>query len=158
MKVFTIGVYNSTEEEYFNKLLNNRIDTFCDIRRRRGVRGRKYSFVNSARLQARLKELGIEYRHIKDLAPTDEIRKLQKAADAERGELKRDRNELDSIFRNAYREKVLSTFDFEKFLADLEQIGAKHVVLFCVEEKPEACHRSIVAERLKTMGCEVVDL
>ena len=39
MKIYTIGVYNSTEQEFFNKLVDNNIDTFCDIRQRRGVRG-----------------------------------------------------------------------------------------------------------------------
>ena len=78
MEFYTIGVYNSTEQEYFEKLIENRIDTFCDIRQRRGVRGAKYAFVNSKRLQAKLNELDIKYGHIIDLAPTSEIRNLQK--------------------------------------------------------------------------------
>ncbi len=45
MEFFTIGVYNSSENEFFNKLTENHIDTFCDIRQRRGVRGSQYSFV-----------------------------------------------------------------------------------------------------------------
>jgi len=57
MEFYTIGVYNSTEQEYFKKLTDNNIDTFCDIRQRRGVRGSQYSFVNSNRLQAKLNEL-----------------------------------------------------------------------------------------------------
>lgn len=57
MEFFTIGVYNSTENEFFNKLTQNNIDTFCDIRQRRGVRGAKYSFVNSNRLQEKLNDL-----------------------------------------------------------------------------------------------------
>ena len=56
MEFFTIGVYNSTEKEFFEKLTQNNIDTFCDIRQRRGVRGSKYSFVNSNRLQQRLND------------------------------------------------------------------------------------------------------
>ena len=76
MEFFTIGVYNSTETEYFNKLIENNIDTFCDIRQRRGVRGAKYSFVNSNRLQEKLNELDIKYGHVINLAPTSEIRDL----------------------------------------------------------------------------------
>ena len=37
MKFYTIGVYNSTEQEFFNKLIKNNIDAFYDIRQRRGV-------------------------------------------------------------------------------------------------------------------------
>lgn len=89
MEFYTIGVYNSTEQEYFDKLTENNIDTFCDIRQRRGVRGSKYSFVNSQRLQSKLSDLNIQYGHILDLAPTTEIRDLQKKVDAQQGELKR---------------------------------------------------------------------
>ena len=70
MKIYTIGVYNSTEQQFFSKLIDNNIDTFCDIRQRRGVRGSEYAFVNSNYLQTKLNELDIKYAHILDLAPT----------------------------------------------------------------------------------------
>jgi len=148
MEFFTIGVYNSTENEFFDKLTQNNIDTFCDIRQRRGVRGAKYSFVNSNRLQEKLNDLGIKYGYIQDLAPTTEIRELQKEIDAERGELKSERQELGKIFVIEYKIKILGNFDFEKFFENLDNIGANKIALFCVEEHPEACHRSIVANKL----------
>lgn len=149
MEFYTIGVYNKTEEEFFNKLTENKIDTFCDIRQRRGVRGSKYAFVNSNRLQQKLNELEIKYGHVLELAPTQEIRDLQKEADAEKGELKRERQQLGQVFVMEYKNKVLTNFDFENFIEKLDQVGANRVVLFCVEEHPEACHRSIVANRLE---------
>ncbi len=158
MEFFTIGVYNSTEKEYFNKLTENRIDTFCDIRQRRGVRGAQYSFVNSNRLQQRLGDLDIKYGHVIDLAPTSEIRELQKEADAQQGELKRDRNKLGKVFTIAYKNKILSHFDFDSFIENLENVGASRVALFCVEEKPEACHRSIVTDRLEQLGYKISHL
>jgi len=158
MEFFTIGVYNSTEQEYFNKLTENNIDTFCDIRQRRGVRGAKYAFVNSNRLQNRLNELDIKYGHVLDLAPTKEIRELQKEADAQRGELKRDRNKLGKIFTIAYKDSILQNFDFDYFIDKLDEVGASRVVLFCVEQKPEACHRSIVTDRLENLGYNITHL
>jgi len=158
MEFFTIGVYNLTEQEYFDKLTDNRIDTFCDIRQRRGVRGAKYSFVNSNRLQQRLSELEIKYGHVLDLAPTTDIRDLQKEADAQQGELKRDRNKLGKVFSIAYRDRILSKFDFKSFIEKLDEVGADRIVLFCVEEKPEACHRSIVTERLEKLGYQITHL
>lgn len=158
MEFFTIGVYNSSEEEYFEKLVENRIDTFCDIRQRRGVRGAKYAFVNSKRLQERLNELDIKYGHVIDLAPTKEIRELQKEADAQKGELKRARNRLGQVFTIAYKDRILSNFDFDSFLEKLDEVGADRVVLFCVEEKPEACHRSIVADKLEKLGYKITHL
>ncbi len=158
MEFFTIGVYNSTEKEYFNKLTESNIDTFCDIRQRRGVRGAKYSFVNSNRLQEKLNELDIRYGHILDLAPTSEIRDLQKEADAQQGDLKRDRNKLGKIFTIAYQDKIVEKFDFDFFINKLDEIGANKVVLFCVEEKPQACHRSIVSDKLKEIGYKITHL
>lgn len=148
MEFFTIGVYNSTDNEFFNKLIQNNIDTFCDIRQRRGVRGAKYSFVNSNRLQEKLNDLGIKYGYIQGLAPTTEIRELQKQIDAEKGELKSERQELGKVFVIEYKNKILGNFNFEKFFENLENIGANRIAFFCVEEHPEACHRSIVANKL----------
>ena len=158
MEFYTIGVYNSTEQEYFEKLIENRIDTFCDIRQRRGVRGAKYAFVNSKRLQAKLNELDIKYGHIIDLAPTSEIRNLQKEADAQKGELKRDRNKLGKVFTLAYKDRILNNYDFDSFIDKLDEVGANRVVLFCVEEKPEACHRSIVTDKLEKLGYKITHL
>lgn len=149
MDFFTIGVYNSTEKDFFEKLTKNHIDTFCDIRQRRGVRGAKYSFVNSNRLQQKLNDLEIKYGYIPELAPTTEIRELQKEIDLEKGELKRERHELGKVFIIEYKNKVLKNFDFETFLERLDQVGTNRVALFCVEEFPEACHRSIVTDKLK---------
>jgi uncharacterized protein (DUF488 family) len=148
MEFFTIGVYNSTEKEFFNKLIRNNIDTFCDIRQRRGVRGAKYAFVNSNRLQEKLNEMEIKYGYVPDLAPTTEIRELQKEIDQEKGELKRERQELGKVFVIEYKNRILKNFDFDKFIESLDQIGASKVALFCVEEHADACHRSIVADKL----------
>jgi uncharacterized protein (DUF488 family) len=125
MEFFTIGVYNSTEKEFFEKL------------------------TNSNRLQQKLSELEIKYGYVPELAPTSEIRGLQKEIDLEKGELKRERHELGKVFVIEYKNKILKNFDFETFIDKLDQVGASRVVFFCVEEFPEACHRSIVTDRLK---------
>jgi uncharacterized protein (DUF488 family) len=158
MEFFTIGVFNSKEQTFFDKLIEHRIDTFCDIRQRRGVRGSEYSFVNSNKLQQKLIELNINYMHILDLAPTTEIREMQKVADKSQGINKRVRNELGAVFKLAYTEKVLKCFDFESFISELKSIDSKRIVLFCVEEKHEACHRSIVANKLRTMGFQITNI
>jgi len=149
MEFYTIGVYNSTESDFFYKLKENEIDTFCDIRQRRAVRGAKYAFVNSNRLQIRLGEMDIKYGHIINLAPPVEIRELQKLADIQNNEGKRERQELGQVFKIQYKNKILNPFDFDSFIENLENIGAKKVVLFCVEERPEACHRSLVSNKLQ---------
>lgn len=158
MEFFTIGVYNSTEKEFFEKLTQNNIDTFCDIRQRRGVRGAKYAFVNSNRLQDKLDELEIKYGHILALAPTYEIRDLQKEDDIRKGELKRERQELGQVFINEYKNRILEGFDYENFIEKLDQAGASRIVLFCVEEHPGACHRSIVTDALAIKKYKITHL
>ena len=148
MKFFTIGVFNSTEKEFFSKLAENRIDTFCDIRQRRGVRGSKYAFVNSTRLQEKLSELGIHYLYVGELAPTTEIRQVQTEIDLKKHETKTQRQILDKSFTTAYKKGILNKFDFQSFFESMAQIGSQRVVLFCVEESAAACHRSLVSEKL----------
>lgn len=159
IKIFTIGVYNSTEESYFNKLRDNNIDLFCDIRQRRGVRGSQYKYVNSNYLQARLQELGINYQYIKELAPTNEIRQMQKDADKANGESKKQRTTLGPVFKSEYLKQILDPFDIDKFANELLDSGAKNIVFFCVEEHASACHRSLVAQKLaNTLNCEIINL
>jgi uncharacterized protein (DUF488 family) len=156
MKIYTIGVYNSSEHEFFNKLIENNITHFIDIRRRRAVRGSKYSFVNSTRLQNILKSLNINYTHLLDLAPTNEIRQLQKNADKKNTVLKSKRENLSSDFINSYNIDILKKFSLEYFVK-LEKYNK--IVLFCVEEKAHSCHRSLVTDKLESeYGFKIVNL
>ena len=158
MEIFTLGVYNSTEQQFFGKLAENHIDTFCDIRQRRGVRGSQYAFVNSQRLQSRLAEMNIRYTYLKDLSPTKEIREKQKEADKLNGIQKKDRTRLGNVFVNGYKEHVMD-YDFRALVEMLIEMAAKGVVFFCVEESPYACHRSIVADKLhKLFGFKITHL
>lgn len=145
MQLFTIGVYGLSELEFFEKIKSAEIDIFSDVRQRRGMRGAKYSFVNSTYLQSKLNSLEVSYVHFKDLAPTQQIRSLQVSADSQLGEGKRFRKELSAEFCNEYKAKVLDGFDFSPFLALLAQ---GKVCLFCVERDCVACHRSLIADHL----------
>ena len=149
--IYTIGVYGLSENEFFQKLLDNNIDTFCDIRRRRAVRGAQYAFVNSKRLQQKLDSFSIRYLYEAGLAPTNEIRQLQSKADEINKIPTRQREELDPDFKSAYIKKILSRFDFELFIKDLEKLGTKKLALFCVERYPAACHRSLVTNKMKEL-------
>lgn len=154
----TIGVYGSDEASFFAALQQAGVDTFVDIRARRGVRGADYAFVNSQRLQARLAELGIRYLHRPDLAPSTATRGQQAAADKADKTAKRQRAVLDPAFAAAYRQERLAGFDSRQFWADLGPT-ARVVVLFCVERAPAACHRSLLATRLqRDLGLPVAHL
>ncbi len=154
-KIVTIGVYGFSEHNFFQALQDAHIDTFCDLRARRGVRGPDYPFANSARLQQHLAELHIRYVHLKQLAPSEEIRALQNQADKQAKIAKRKRGELCAAFREAYQQSYLDTLNAAVFL---QQVGEETQVigLFCVEREPEACHRSLVAAWLaRELGLQI---
>ncbi|GIK58617.1 MAG: DUF488 domain-containing protein [Chloroflexi bacterium] len=147
MKLVTIGAFGFSEEGFFQALQEAGVDTFCDVRQRRGVRGAEYAFVNSHRLQARLAEMGIRYLHVKELAPTTAVRAQQHLADKTEKTAKRQRTHLSPAFIATYKSEILNPFDPQSLRAILPP-DAEVVALFCVEREPAACHRSLIAERL----------
>lgn len=155
-RVLTIGVYGWDVGTFLAALRRADVELLVDVRQRRGVRGREYSWANARRLQATLVAAGVNYSHHRELAPTTELRQLQYAEDARRGVGKRSRDVLADEYRERYLAEILGPVDLEPLAAELsERVGT----LFCVERDPEACHRSLIAERLaRGFGCEVVDL
>jgi uncharacterized protein (DUF488 family) len=111
------------------------------------VRGSEYAWANARRLEAALEEKGIAYSHLPELAPTTAMRRLQYREDERRGEGKRSRTELAPEYVLRYTEEVLDQVDLEPIV---NWMGSKRPVLLCVERDPEACHRSLVAARLKS--------
>ena len=155
LEFVTIGVYGWDAERFFAALKAAQVDTFCDIRDRRGVRGAEYAFANSARLQARLAEMGVRYIHRRDLAPSREVRGRQHAADLASRTARRQRTALSPGFVDAYVRERLIGFDSQAFAARLGP-EARVVALFCVEREPAACHRSLLADRLaRDLGVRV---
>jgi uncharacterized protein (DUF488 family) len=144
--VWTIGVYGFDRDTFLVALAGAGVDLLLDVRQRRGVRGSEYAWANAQRLQAALAEAGIDYRHLKELAPTTQMRQLQYREDERRGEGKRSRTALAPAFADRYTAAILDRVDLAAVARSLE--GAKPA-LFCVERDPEACHRSLVAARLR---------
>jgi uncharacterized protein (DUF488 family) len=145
-RLVTVGVYGFTAELFLATLKQGEVDVLLDVRQRRGVRGSEYAWANSRRLQQALTEHGIAYEHLKELAPTSEIRAAQYAADAVAGEGKRTRIELSDDFKRAYVERILERADMGGLLAGFDD--SVTAALLCVERDPRACHRSLIAERL----------
>lgn len=144
--IHTIGGYGYSRDMFFNKLEENGVDVLVDIRQRRGMRGRIYSFLNSNALQDELRRIGVAYVYIKELAPTSEIRNAQKQEDERLLESKRDRSRLSDAFREGYCETILSTLDVDDILEKIQSY--RRPCFFCVEGIAEACHRSLVADWL----------
>jgi uncharacterized protein (DUF488 family) len=142
----TIGVYGFTLEEFLRSLRDADARLVLDVRQRRGVRGPQYAWANSTRLQAALEEAGIDYQHHPELAPTTDMRQLQYREDDRLGVGKRSREQLAPEYRERYTREILDRADLDAVVAELPEAGA--AALLCVERDPEACHRSLIADRL----------
>jgi uncharacterized protein (DUF488 family) len=144
--IVTVGVYGFDQAAFLAALERAGVRLLLDVRQRRGVRGPQYAWANSKRLQATLHDAGIGYRHLAQLAPTTELRQLQYEEDARQGVGKRSRVALASEYRERYTGEILDTADLDAVVALLPSEGV--AALLCVERDFEACHRSIIAERL----------
>ena len=140
--MFTIGVYGFDLPSFLHALAQADVPRLLDVRQRRGVRGPQYAWANSKRLQAALQEAGIAYEHHPELAPTTELRHLQYAEDARQGVGKRSRVELAPAYVEGYTHEILNPVDLTDILETLP------AALLCVEGDPEACHRSLITQRL----------
>jgi uncharacterized protein (DUF488 family) len=155
--VATVGVYGATLEVFLDALRANDVRLLVDVRQRRGVRGSEYAWANAQRLQAALAGAGIAYSHQKELAPTTELRHLQYEEDARVGAGKRSRVELAPAYVERYTREILGQFDLAALVEELPADGAS--ALMCVERDPEACHRSLIADRLAAeYGCTISHL
>jgi uncharacterized protein (DUF488 family) len=155
--IATIGVYEFDGPSFVSELDAAGVTQVIDIRQRRGVRGTQYAWANSNRLQARLAEARIGYEYHPELAPDTEMRQLQYRADARQGVGKRSRERLSPEYVREYTTEILDIVPLEPLVQRLPIHGI--AALLCVEATAEACHRSLVAERLaERFGFEVINL
>jgi uncharacterized protein (DUF488 family) len=145
-RLVTVGVYDWTLDSFLDALREAGVTQLLDLRQRRGVRGPQYAWANSKRLQAALADAGIVYEHLPELAPTTELRHLQYAEDSRLGVGKRSRVELAPEYVTRFTKERLDQVDLGPIVESMPADGA--VALLCVERNPEACHRSLVAERM----------
>jgi uncharacterized protein (DUF488 family) len=156
-RVATVGVHGADLDSFLLALRAADVQLLLDIRRRRGVRGREFAWANARRLQAALCEAGIAYAHRLELAPTAELRQLQDAEDARRGESARSRQLLAAAYVERFRREILDGADLGAVLASMPEDAT--TALLCVEREPGACHRSLVAQELaERFGVDVVHL
>lgn len=133
MKVFTIGFTKKTAEQFFGSLRRPGLERLVDVRLNNV--SQLAGFAKRDDLRFFVKAIcGIEYVHVPELAPTqemlDEYRKTKGGWDAyERTflELMRSRRIEDTVPR------------------EVVDGGC----LLCSEDRPEHCHRRLVAEYLR---------
>jgi len=132
MKIYTIGFTKKTLEDFITRLKKSNIQRIVDIRLNNS--SQLSGFAKSRDLEFILKQFGIEYISVKSLAPNKAL--LDK--------YKKDKNwkEYAANFK-----ALMNTRNAKKTLNDL-QLDKKISCFLCSEDKPEKCHRRLVAEML----------
>jgi uncharacterized protein (DUF488 family) len=134
IQIYTIGFSKKTAEYFFKKLNEAGIKKIIDVRLNNT--SQLAGFTKKDDLQYFLKEIcHIEYIHIPELAPTKAILDFYKK---HKGDW------------NIYEEQFLQLMK-ERYIEDtLSQEILDGGCLLCSEDKPQYCHRRLVAEYLES--------
>ena len=135
MRLFTIGFAKKTAEEFFELLMKNGVIKVIDIRLNN--KSQLAGFAKSRDLEYFLKRIGqIEYVYLPEFAPTNELFK-------------------------GYRDKEISWEEYEKRYLEIlnERDPLKNYdlsyfadsCLLCSESIAQKCHRRLMAEYIKEM-------
>ena len=133
MKVFTIGFTKKSARRFFEVLRISGAKRVVDIRLNNV--SQLAGFAKKDDLAYFLKEIcGMEYVHLPELAPTQEILNEYKK---QRGDWK------------TYETRFLALMKQRRIEETLSREAIADGCLLCSEDKPHQCHRRLVAEYLK---------
>ena len=135
VELFTIGFTKKSAEIFFESLKKNNIKVVIDIRLNNV--SQLAGFTKKEDLKYFLKSIcNIDYQHIADLAPTDDILKRYRAKEI-------NWFEYEALFKG-----LLNTRHPENYIKR-EQLN--YACLLCGEYAATYCHRRIVAEYFKSI-------
>lgn len=142
--VWTVG-HSTRPAEKFNQILKaHRIETLVDVRSFPG--SRRYPQFNKAELEQSLSTVSIQYHHSPALG----------------GRRKPNPQSKNIAWKNesfrAYADHLESPEFKQGINALLELAGAERTAVMCAEALWWRCHRSLIADYLKSKGWEVVHI
>jgi len=144
MKIFTIGFTKKTAEEFFTRLKNPEIRRLVDVRLNNV--SQLAGFAKKDDLKYFLRAIcGMDYLHLPELAPTQPMLDAYKK---EKGDWA------------AYEAQFLDLIRSREIEKSISKHVLSHACLLCSEDKPQHCHRRLVAEYLldKWEDVEIVHL
>jgi uncharacterized protein (DUF488 family) len=133
MKLFTIGFTKKSAEEFFTRLKEAGVRRVVDVRLNNT--SQIAGFAKARDLEFFLRAVaGIDYLHLPDLAPTQDI--------------------LDDFVKakgewSEYERKFLELMETRRVADTLQGRLVDGDCLLCSEDTPEHCHRRLVAEHLR---------
>lgn len=139
--LFTIGYSGYTVDSFISALQRENVTLLLDIRWT--PISRKKGFSKTA-LRLALTDAGIRYHHLRVLGSPTELRQALYAE-----------KDLQAFFAS-YRDYLNSQQSGLREAADL--VTEHSVCLMCVEQCADECHRSVVAEAIKTLGRHTIQV
>ena len=133
MRLFTIGFTKKSAEKFFSSLQDAGVKRVVDVRLNNN--SQLAGFSKRDDLAFFLRSIaGIEYVHLLDLAPTQEMLDRYKKEKGDWAEYEREFNAL---------------IEGRKIENSLPRELLDEACLLCSEDRPEHCHRRLVAEHLQ---------
>jgi uncharacterized protein (DUF488 family) len=132
MKLFTIGFTKTSAEGFFSRLAKANVKKLIDVRLNNVSQLAGFAKKDDLRYFAK-SICGIDYEHIAELAPTQDIL----------DEYKKSKGAW-----SVYAEKFLDLMARRK-IENIDRARLDGGCLLCSEDKPHYCHRRLVAEYLK---------
>jgi uncharacterized protein (DUF488 family) len=133
MKIFTIGFTKKSAESFFTKLKNAGVERLVDVRRNNVSQLAGFTKRDDLRYFART-ICDIDYVHLPDLAPTQDILAAYKKHRGDWG-----------LYERQFLNLMTARRIEDKVPREILDGGC----LLCSEDKPHHCHRRLVAEYLK---------
>ena len=132
----TIGYEDATVQRFQDTLREAGVEVLVDVR---AVASSRRPGFAKTRLAENVREIGIDYLHLRGLGTPAEGRAAARAGRYD---------ELRTIF-GEHMETLAAQADLEA-LAELVRAG-RRVCLLCYEHDPAHCHRTMVAEALQPL-------
>jgi uncharacterized protein (DUF488 family) len=144
MRIYTIGFTKKSAEQFFTLLKQSGARRLADVRLNNSSQLAGFSKRDDLRYFVKA-ICGMEYVHLEELAPTQDILDAFKKDKGDWGE---------------YERRFLALMKERRIEDTLERDLLDGACLLCSEETPEHCHRRLVVEYLRDRwgGVEVVHL
>lgn len=141
LTIWTIGHSTRTAAEFLDLLAANKVEALADVRRYAG--SRKYPQFNPDLLRAALADVGIEYVAFPELGGRRHPRP----------------DSRNTVWRNEAFRGYADYMETPEFHAGIERLlelaRRKRSAIMCAESVWWRCHRSLIADWLKSNGIEV---
>jgi uncharacterized protein (DUF488 family) len=133
-KLFTVGYEGRSLDELIDQLLGAGVDRLVDVRELPLSRRRGFS---KTALSEALREVGIEYMHVRALGNPKPNRERYWAGDVEGGA---------AVYR-----KHLNNGSRSALVELAESLGEDPLCLLCFERNHAECHRDVIVEALQEL-------